>query len=162
MTKFFDDIRKFNAMYKMEAPSVPEYNRNRMYQFSDILAEEMSEFDELHEMGSPTNPDAANVDFITAQADLYGDIIIYCCSEMHRIGLNPEIVLGIIMQSNFSKLGEDGLPIYDERGKVMKGPNYWKPEPELKNYIELARSANSVMPTYDTDVQDNNEEENGS
>jgi predicted HAD superfamily Cof-like phosphohydrolase len=41
-------------------------------------------------------------------------------------------VLAIIMQSNFSKLGADGLPIYDERGKVMKGPNYWKPEPKIQ------------------------------
>lgn len=36
------------------------------------------------------------------------------------------------MQSNFSKLGADGKPIYDERGKVQKGQNYWKPEPKIK------------------------------
>ncbi len=36
------------------------------------------------------------------------------------------------MQSNFSKLGADGKPIYDERGKVMKGPGYWQPEPKIR------------------------------
>jgi predicted HAD superfamily Cof-like phosphohydrolase len=46
--------------------------------------------------------------------------------------------LGIIMASNMSKLGPDGKPIYDERGKVLKGPNYWKPEPMIKRMI-LAR-----------------------
>jgi hypothetical protein len=40
------------------------------------------------------------------------------------------------MDSNTSKLGADGKPIYDERGKVMKGPGYWKPEPAIKELIE--------------------------
>jgi hypothetical protein len=39
------------------------------------------------------------------------------------------------MDSNFSKLGADGKPIYDERGKVMKGPFYWKPEPKIKELL---------------------------
>jgi predicted HAD superfamily Cof-like phosphohydrolase len=42
------------------------------------------------------------------------------------------------MASNMSKLGPDGKPIYDERGKVMKGPGYWKPEPMLLRYIQAA------------------------
>jgi len=43
------------------------------------------------------------------------------------------------MESNMSKLGPDGKPIYDERGKVMKGPGYYKPEPAIKSYIEQTR-----------------------
>ena len=39
------------------------------------------------------------------------------------------------MQSNFSKLGEDGQPVYDHRGKVMKGPGYWKPEPKIQELL---------------------------
>ena len=65
-------------------------------------------------------------------ADLLGDIQVYCASEMAKFGLPLDQVLAIIMQSNFSKLGADGKPIYDERGKVMKGPDYWKPEPKLQ------------------------------
>lgn len=44
-------------------------------------------------------------------------------------------VIGIIMESNFSKLGEDGKPIFDDRGKLLKGPNFRPPEPELEIYL---------------------------
>jgi hypothetical protein len=44
-------------------------------------------------------------------------------------------VLDIIMESNFSKLGADGQPIYDADFKVQKGPNYWKPEPKIKQLL---------------------------
>ena len=51
-------------------------------------------------------------------------------------GLPMSTVLGIIMQSNFSKLGADGLPIYDSDNKVQKGPNYWKPEPKISEMLQ--------------------------
>ena len=54
---------------------------------------------------------------------------------MAKFGLDNALVLDIIMQSNMSKLAADGSVIYDDRGKVMKGPNYWKPEPKIKEYI---------------------------
>lgn len=50
-------------------------------------------------------------------------------------GLPINGILNIIMESNFSKLGADGLPIYDADNKVQKGPNYWKPEPKLKELL---------------------------
>lgn len=154
MRGFFSDLRNFNDMYGMEKPDKPVYNMTRANQFEDILREEVAEFTDIWDLDSQT-PEKSDV--ITAQADLYGDIIIYCTSEMLRIGLSPEIVLGIIMQSNFSKLDENGNPIYDARGKLMKGPNYWKPEPELKNYIELAMAAIPIKEN-ETDVQDCNDE----
>jgi hypothetical protein len=40
------------------------------------------------------------------------------------------------MESNFSKLGADGNPIKDERGYIVKGPNYFKPEPKIKEFLE--------------------------
>ena len=53
------------------------------------------------------------------------------------------VVLHIIMLSNFSKLDEDGEPIYDSRGKVLKGANYWAPEQFLRKRIsvEMMREA---------------------
>lgn len=51
-------------------------------------------------------------------------------------GLPMSSVLRIIMESNFSKLGADGLPIYDSDNKVQKGSNYWKPEPKIKEMLE--------------------------
>ena len=46
-----------------------------------------------------------------------------------------EAVLQIIMDSNASKLGADGKPIYDANGKFLKGPNYWKPEPKIRELL---------------------------
>ena len=73
-------------------------------------------------------------------ADLLGDLQVYCASEMTKFGLPLDGVLDVIMQSNFSKLGADGKPIYDERGKVLKGPNYWKPEPKIHQLLQSLKS----------------------
>ena len=54
-------------------------------------------------------------------------------------------VLNIIMDSNESKLGADGLPIYNADGKVLKGPNYWKPEPALRKMLEEYANGRPTM-----------------
>jgi predicted HAD superfamily Cof-like phosphohydrolase len=64
-----------------------------------------------------------------------GDVIVYCRSEALKYGIPLEAVLQIIMDSNASKLGADGKPIYDANGKFLKGPNYWKPEPEIRKLL---------------------------
>jgi len=71
-----------------------------------------------------------------ALADLLGDVMVYCRSEALKYGLPLEAVLDVIMDSNESKLGADGKPIYDGNGKFLKGPNYWKPEPKIKALLE--------------------------
>ena len=124
----YEDIKKFNDMYKLVTPEKPEVINGRLENFHKILVEELKEVDDIY-------PATSDLEMLVNLADWLGDIIIYCLSEMLRWGLDPETVLRIIMQSNFSKLGEDGEPIYDDRGKVMKGPGYWKPEPALKDYI---------------------------
>lgn len=78
----------------------------------------------------------AELDTLTELADLLGDIIIYCASEMAKFGIPLNKTLDIIMRSNFSKLAADGAVIYNDMGKVMKGPYYYKPEPELKRMLE--------------------------
>jgi predicted HAD superfamily Cof-like phosphohydrolase len=75
-------------------------------------------------------------DVATAIADVLGDIIVYCRSEALKYGLPLEEVLDVIMDSNESKLGADGQPIYDANGKFLKGPNYWKPEPKIRALLE--------------------------
>jgi predicted HAD superfamily Cof-like phosphohydrolase len=101
----------------------------------------LEELDEVHELQVSINRGASEIDILTELADWLGDLQVYCASEMAKFGLDNETVLAIIMESNMSKLGEDGKPIYDDRGKVMKGPKYWKPEPVLKSYIEVARNS---------------------
>jgi predicted HAD superfamily Cof-like phosphohydrolase len=57
---------------------------------------------------------------------------------MRKFGIDNSVVLGIIMASNRSKLGRDGKPLYDERNKVLKGPDFFPPEPEIRRYIAAA------------------------
>lgn len=140
MMNFFKAISKFNSMYRLPQPPKPTLEFQRLEAFQgnsastqSILREECDEGMDVIMKYACSESDA---DVLTAQADWLGDMIVYCTSELERYGLNPETVLGIIMDSNFSKLDKNGLPIYDERGKVMKGPGYWKPEPKLKAYIE--------------------------
>jgi hypothetical protein len=75
------------------------------------------------------------LDILTDIADLMGDFQVYCGSEMKKFGIPQDPVLVIIMDSNFSKMGADGKPIYDENGKLQKGPGYWKPEPRITQLL---------------------------
>lgn len=134
MSTFSEDIKKFNGIYRLPVNDQPTLEVGvpvveRLRAFKSILAEELDEIDDIVlalEKGVPS------LEALTMLADLLGDIQVYCASEMSKFGLPLDEVLGIIMQSNFSKLGADGNPIYDERGKVQKGPNYWKPEPKIQ------------------------------
>ena len=137
MSEFSKDIEKFNGIYKLPVNTVPTLNvgvpaAERMAAFKNILMEEVHEMDEVI---AAQNAGKDPIEVLTMLADLLGDIQVYCASEMAKFGLPLDRVLAIIMQSNFSKLGADGLPIYDERGKVMKGPDYWKPEPKLQTML---------------------------
>ena len=86
--------------------------------------------------GLTVSAGADPADVLVAIADLLGDVIVYCRSEALKYGLPLEEVLDVIMDSNESKLGADGKPIYDGNGKFLKGPNYWKPEPRIKALLE--------------------------
>lgn len=67
---------------------------------------------------------------ITEIADALGDMLYILCGTIIEHGLQHKIeeVFDEIQRSNMSKLGENGLPLYREDGKVMKGPNYFKPD----------------------------------
>lgn len=158
-------ILYFNGMYKLPVAPFPsigaeirwmfetnpslasttevakEAIQQRMQNFyGKILQKELAEHKDILE--NLTLPDYGELDFLTDQADLLGDIIIYCMSEMVRLGLPVLQILHIIMESNFSKLDENGEPIYSPEGKLEKGPNYWKPEPKIRALlIELVVDA---------------------
>ena len=144
MSTFSRDIEKFNGIYKLPVNAAPTLDvgvpvAERLKAFKSILNEEVDEIDEIIEA---VEGDTPPLEVLTMLADLLGDIQVYCASEMAKFGLPLDEVLAIIMQSNFSKLGIDGKPIYDERGKVQKGPNYWKPEPKIKELLASLRAAN--------------------
>lgn len=145
---FDKQIRAFNALYMLpvlDTPGIPFVGTventarqqfiKRMQDFHKILTDELTEVGEIVEMIKAGEPP---VEVLTALADWLGDIQVYCASEMRKFGLDNSVILSTIMSSNMSKLGKDGFPIYDDTGKVMKGPDYWRPEPMIRKYIQLS------------------------
>ena len=65
---------------------------------------------------------------ITEVADALTDILYVTYGAGHAFGINLDKCFNEVQESNMSKLGSDGKPIYNESGKVMKGPNYFKPD----------------------------------
>ena len=76
--------------------------------------------------------DAANDNDLVEVADALGDMLYILCGTIIEHGLQHKIeeVFEEIQRSNMSKLGDDGQPIYRDDGKVLKGPNYFKPNIE--------------------------------
>ena len=139
MTQAFRDrIAAMNAMYKLPAnakPTIPDEVADRLVKFKATLMDEVHEIDDIVELAKAGK---GRMTLAVAIADLLGDIIVYCRSEALKYGIPLEEVLDIIMDSNESKLGADGKPIYDANGKFLKGPNYWKPEPKIQALLEAA------------------------
>jgi hypothetical protein len=130
-------IEAMNRMYELPVnykPALPADVFKRLTDFEDILSKEVSEVDDIPVTGDP-------LEIFVAVADWLGDLTVYIRSEALRWGIPLEAVLDIIMDSNESKLGEDGKPIKDERDKFMKGPNYWKPEPKIRALLEKILAA---------------------
>lgn len=157
--EFRDSIKKFNDMYKLpinNKPTIPSLKRLR--DLKSIFQDEINELDRIIEKydeavkdlnlnESPNShlgweeyneqlPQEKKLNILTDLADLLGDLIVYSSTESLKYGLEIDKVLKIIMESNFSKLGADGKPIYDERGYIVKGPNYWKPEPKINELLK--------------------------
>lgn len=125
------DIAGMNEMYELEKVFYQhkEDAITRLTNFEKIIKDEVNEIDEV--IATAEFQDYDQLAVRTELADLLGDIIVYCASEALRWDIPLADVLQIIMNSNKSKLGADGLPIKDETGKFLKGPNYWKPEPKI-------------------------------
>ena len=133
---FAQRIAAMNAMYKLPAcdsPTLPDNVADRLVKFKATLLDEVHEIDEIVQLA---NSGSSAADVAVAIADVLGDIMVYCRSEALKYGLPLEDVLDIIMDSNESKLGADGKPIYDANGKFLKGPHYWKPEPKIKALLD--------------------------
>jgi predicted HAD superfamily Cof-like phosphohydrolase len=91
----------------------------------DLMKEENEEYLE-----------AANNNDMVEVADALGDMLYILCGTIIEHGMQDKIetVFEEIQRSNMSKLGDDGQPIYREDGKVLKGPNYFKPN--IKDILE--------------------------
>ncbi len=120
----FDSVRKFMLTFGQEVKEKSEFPSNKIIKLRyDLIAEELAEFKSAIE-----NEDLKEV------ADALTDILYVTYGAGHAFGINLDKCFDEVQKSNMSKLDNDGKPIKNEFGKVMKGPNYFKPD--LNKFIK--------------------------
>ena len=120
----FEKVKKFMQTFGQEVKSKPSLPSKKIMDLRFALIEE-----ELSELKT-----ALKDNDITEVADALTDILYVTYGAGHAFGINLDQCFNEVQNSNMSKLGEDDKPIYNENGKVMKGPNYFKPN--LKQFLE--------------------------
>ena len=120
MKKKIEAVKAFHTAYKLgyrETPKADLGLEKNLLRYK-LMREENEEYLE-----------AANKNDLVEVADALGDLLYILCGTIIEHGLQHKIdeVFNEIQRSNMSKLGVDGEPIYREDGKVLKGPNYFKP-----------------------------------
>ena len=119
----FDDVKIFMETYGQEVNIKPSFPNKKIVQLRYNLIKE--ELDELYS--------AIKDKDIIEVADALTDLLYVVYGAGHSWGINLDKCFAEVQRSNMSKLGKGGKPIYNEHGKVMKGPNYSKPN--LKQFF---------------------------
>ena len=120
----FNDVKKFMETFGQEVKAKAEFPSEKIVKLRyDLIKEELDEFEE-----------AIKAKNLTEVADSLTDILYVTYGAGIAFGIDLDKCFDEVQRSNMSKLGEDGKPIYNEHGKVMKGPKYFKPN--LKKFIE--------------------------
>ena len=114
----FEKVGVFMKTFGQEVKNKPSLSIEKINQLRISLIQE--ELDELKEA-------MANNDLLEV-ADALTDLLYVTYGAGHAFGIDLDKCFNEVQNSNMSKLGEDGKPIYNELGKVMKGPNYFKPD----------------------------------
>lgn len=121
MQKQINAVKEFHTAFKIGHSENPKADLGEIKNTLryNLMKEENEEY-----LEAVQNNDLVEI------ADALGDMMYILCGTIIEHGLQHKIeeVFDEIQRSNMSKLGEDGLPIYREDGKVMKGPNYFKPD----------------------------------
>ena len=120
MKKYTDAVHEFHSAFKLGIKNEPTADlgvAKNLLRFN-LMKEENEEYLE-----------AANANDVVEVADALGDMLYILAGTIIEHGMQYKIaeVFDEIQRSNMSKLGEDGHPIFREDGKVLKGPNYFKP-----------------------------------
>ena len=114
----FNKVGTFMKTFGQEVKTKPSFSTDKINKLRlDLIKEELSELTE-----AMNNKDLLEV------ADALTDILYVTYGAGHAFGINLDKCFEEVQNSNMSKLDENGKPIYNERGKVMKGPNYFKPD----------------------------------
>ena len=114
----FDKVGTFMKTFGQEVKTKPSFSSDKINKLRiDLIKEELEELTEAMQ-----KKDLLEV------ADALTDILYVTYGAGHAFGINLDKCFDEVQNSNMSKLGGDGKPIYNESGKVMKGPNYFKPD----------------------------------
>ena len=114
----FENVRKFMETFGQETKEKASFPNDKITSLRyDLIKEEL---DELKEAISKRD--------LKEVADALTDILYVTYGAGHAFGIDLDSCFKEVQNSNMSKLGLDGKPIYNEKGKVMKGPNYFKPD----------------------------------
>ena len=114
----FEKVGTFMKTFGQEVKLRPSMSSAKINKLRLSLIKE--EFDELE--------NAINKKDLVEIADALTDILYVTYGAGHAFGINLDKCFDEVQNSNMSKLDENGKPIYNESGKVMKGPNYFKPD----------------------------------
>ena len=114
----FESVKTFMKTFGQEVKEKAGFPSDKITSLRYELINE--ELDELK--------DAINKKDIKEVADALTDILYVTYGAGHAFGINLDKCFKEVQNSNMSKLGNDGKPIYNDKGKVMKGPNYFKPD----------------------------------
>ena len=113
----FDKVGTFMKTFGQEVKTKPSFSTDKINKLRlDLIKEELTELTE-----AMNNKDLLEV------ADALTDILYVTYGAGHAFGINLDKCFEEVQNSNMSKLDENGKPIYNEHGKVMKGPKYFKP-----------------------------------
>ena len=113
----FENVKKFMQTFGQEVRTKASFPNDKITNLRiNLIKEELLELEEAIE-----KKDLKEV------ADALTDILYVTYGAGHAFGINLDKCFEEVQNSNMSKLGPDGKPIYNEQGKVMKGPDYFKP-----------------------------------
>ena len=119
----FEKVGLFMTTFGQEVKKKPSFSSDKINNLRiSLIEEELNEFKE-----------AVSKKDLKEVADALTDILYVTYGAGHAFGINLDKCFEEVQKSNMSKLGDDGKPIYDEKGKVMKGPKYFKPD--LKKFL---------------------------
>ena len=120
----FQKVKNFMETFGQEVKSSPSFSTTKINELRyNLIKEELDEFRQ-----------ALDSKDLLEVADALTDILYVTYGAGHAFGINLDSCFEEVQNSNMSKLGEDGKPIYNDQGKVLKGPNYFKPD--LSKFIK--------------------------
>ena len=120
----FEDVKIFMETFGQMVRTKPKFPNEKTMQLRyELIKEELNELEE-----------AMKTKNLKEIADALTDILYVTYGAGYAYGINLDKCFKEVQRANMSKLGKNGKPIYNEKGKVMKGPNYL--EPNLKQFVK--------------------------